>query len=44
MGSGAPKGNKNAFKHGLYTRQALEERRRLSKLLAEARKTLEELG
>jgi hypothetical protein len=26
-GSGAPRGNKNAMKHGLYTRKAMEERR-----------------
>ena len=43
-GSGAPKGNKNALKHGLYTRKALEERRRLRKLMADARKTLKELA
>jgi uncharacterized protein YjcR len=28
-GSGAPRGNKNALKHGLYTRQALDERQRI---------------
>jgi hypothetical protein len=28
-GSGAPHGNKNALKHGLYTRDAIEERRQL---------------
>jgi hypothetical protein len=39
-GRGAPKGNKNARNHGLYIREALEERRRLSKLMADARKTL----
>jgi glucans biosynthesis protein len=43
-GSGAPKGNKNALKHGLYTRAALEERRRLRKMMADARKTLKELS
>ena len=43
-GSGAPKGNKNALKHGLYTREALEERRRLRKLSADARKMLKELA
>ena len=42
--SGAPKGNKNALKHGLYTREALEERRRLRKLIADARKALKELA
>jgi glucans biosynthesis protein len=43
-GSGAPKGNNNALKQGLYTRKALEERRRLRRLIAEARKTLKELA
>lgn len=43
-GSGAPKGNKNALKHGLYTREALEERRRIRKLMADARNTLKELA
>ena len=37
LGSGAPRGNKNAFKTGLYTRKALEERRRLREYLREAR-------
>ncbi len=43
-GSGAPKGNKNALKRGLYTREALEERRRLRRLMADARKTLKDLS
>ncbi len=43
-GSGAPKGNKNALKHGLYTHEAPEERRQLRKLMADARKTLKELS
>ncbi len=43
-GSGAPKGNTNALKHGFYTREALEERRRLRQLVADARKTLKELS
>jgi hypothetical protein len=28
-GSGAPRGNKNALKHGRYTRVAIEERQQL---------------
>ena len=28
-GSGAPKGNRNAFKHGYYSKEAIAERRRL---------------
>jgi hypothetical protein len=35
-GSGAPRSNQNALKNGLYTREALEERRRLRCLLREA--------
>ncbi len=30
---GAPKGNKNAFKHGFYTAQAISERREVARLL-----------
>jgi uncharacterized protein YjcR len=36
-GSGAPRGNKNALKHGLYTREALEERRQLRTLMRQSR-------
>jgi glucans biosynthesis protein len=43
-GSGAPKGNQNALKHGLYTRQAIEERRQLRRLVTDSRKTLKELA
>jgi glucans biosynthesis protein len=35
-GSGAPKGNRNALKHGLYTREAIEERRLLRAFIREA--------
>ena len=37
-GSGAPRGNKNALKDGLYTREAKERRRKLQTLLRESRK------
>jgi len=40
-GSGAPKGNRNALKHGRYTRKAIEERRALRKFMREADKLLE---
>jgi glucans biosynthesis protein len=40
-GSGAPKGNQNALKHGRFTRKAIEERRALRKLMREADKFLE---
>jgi len=35
-GSGAPRGNKNALKHGRYTREAFEERRHLRALLRQS--------
>jgi hypothetical protein len=36
-GSGAPRGNKNALKHGHYTREAMEARRQLRNLLQQSR-------
>ena len=39
-GSGAPRGNKNAVKHGLYTREAIAERRQFAELMRQARKLL----
>jgi hypothetical protein len=36
-------GNLNARKHGLFTRDAIAERRRILALLGEARKLLEEM-
>jgi hypothetical protein len=41
QGSGAPKANENARKHGLFTRDAIAERKRIQTLLGEARKLLE---
>jgi hypothetical protein len=35
-GSGAPRGNKNALKRGLYTREAIEERRQRRALLRQS--------
>ena len=40
-GSGAPKANQNARKHGLFTRDAIAERRQIQPLLGEARKLLD---
>jgi len=40
-GSGAPRANQNARKHGLFTRDAIAERREIRALLGEARKLLE---
>jgi hypothetical protein len=42
-GSGAPRANRNARKHGLFTGDAIAERRRIRELLGEARKLLEEM-
>jgi uncharacterized protein YjcR len=39
-GSGAPGGNQNALKHGLYTREALAQRRQVSELIRQSRKQL----
>lgn len=43
-GSGAPKGNRNALKHGLYTGAALERDRRARALLRQIREVLEALA
>ena len=40
-GSGAPKGNRNACKHGLYGREMLELRRAMRAMLDEARELVE---
>jgi hypothetical protein len=40
-GSGAPRGNQNARQHGLFTRQAIAERKQVRTLLGEARKLLQ---
>jgi len=40
---GAPKGNRNARKHGLFAREAVVERRQIERLLAEGRKLLRDL-
>ncbi len=42
-GSGAPVGNKNAFRHGHYSAEAIARRRELSVLIRLARDTLAEL-
>ena len=39
-GSGAPDGNSNAFKHGYFTGEAIEERQFVRTILAEAEKLL----
>jgi uncharacterized protein YjcR len=42
-GSGAPRGNKNALKHGRYTREAIEERRQLRALLRQSLMLVDEM-
>jgi hypothetical protein len=43
QGSGAPRANRNARKLGLFTRDALAERRQIQSLLGDARRLLEEM-
>jgi len=42
--SGAPRANQNARKHGLFTRDAIEERRRIEALIGEVQKLLKEMN
>jgi glucans biosynthesis protein len=42
-GSGAPRANRNARKHGRFSREALAERRQIQVLLGEAWKLLDEM-
>jgi hypothetical protein len=42
-GSGAPKQNQNALKHGLFTQQAIEEREHVQALLRQSRKLLQDI-
>jgi uncharacterized protein YjcR len=41
--SGAPRGNQNARKHGLFTQHAIAERKQIQALLSEARMLLQEM-
>jgi hypothetical protein len=43
FGSGAPEGNQNALKHGVFTKDAIEERRQVRALIGESRKLLQKL-
>jgi len=36
-GSGAPRGNKNALKHGAYTREAIETRKGIREIIRRSR-------
>ncbi|WP_305881686.1 HGGxSTG domain-containing protein [Bradyrhizobium sp. CCGUVB23] len=42
-GSGAPRGNRNARKHGLFTKKGIAEKKQVRDLLDEARRLLREL-
>lgn len=39
-GSGAPRGNRNARRHGVFTKGAIAERKQIQAVLEEARKLL----
>ena len=43
-GSGAPRGNRNALKHGAYTKHELDRRTHLRGLYKEANKLLKDLS
>jgi hypothetical protein len=40
-GSGAPRANQNARRHGMFTRDTIAERKQIQALLGEARKLLQ---
>jgi len=42
--AGAPRGNTNALKHGLYTRKAIARRRYIRELIRESRETIEAMS
>ena len=42
-GSGAPRSNQNAVKHGLYRKAAIEERRQLRALIRRSQKLLQDI-
>jgi hypothetical protein len=42
-GSGAPRGNKNALKHGRFTREAIETRRKVAALLRQSRMLIQNI-
>jgi hypothetical protein len=43
-GSGAPRGNRNALKHGHYTREAIAERHQIRDLLRDTRRLLRDIN
>ena len=42
-GSGAPMGNQNALKHGMYTKESLEFQKHVRELLSKGKKFIEEI-
>jgi hypothetical protein len=42
-GTGAPRGNKNALKHGRYTREAIEQRRQLRAFMRQTRILIQQI-
>jgi hypothetical protein len=44
MSPGAPKGNKNAFKHGRYTAEAVANRREIATLLRTMKALARDIG
>jgi glucans biosynthesis protein len=42
-GSGAPVGNRNALKHGMYTKASLEEQKALRKMIRQMKESLQEI-
>ena len=42
-GSGAPKNNRNALKHGLFTRDAIEERKQVQAIIEQSRNLLRDM-
>jgi hypothetical protein len=43
-GSGAPRGNQNALKHGLFTQEAIERRRQLQGQLRQSRELIKDIA
>jgi len=43
-GSGAPKGNQNALKHGGFSKEALQRRAKMGQLIRHAKRLLKEFA
>jgi hypothetical protein len=43
-GSGAPKNNRNAYKHGVYSKEAFQQRAELRAQISLAKKLIKEFG